>query len=389
MARRFGHTWWGRAWISALEDRASLDPNRLPRGRTYARQSRVGRLATVPGSISAAVQGRLHHPYRVDVRFRTFTDAEWDVVVDVIVAKATRAAALLDGELDPGLVQDADAAEVSLLPRAGELQPRCSCPDEADPCKHAAAVCYLVADELDADPFALLLLRGRTRDDLLAAVRRRRASPSAAKADARSEAHDRPPPVIRATQVWSRTPSGLPEVPHPRPGPGAVATWPIDPPSEAPFTAAGLTGTATDATERAWRAITDGASLGLGLTPDQDLARRAAAGIGTNELDTLAQRSGVTPRALARRAIAWRVAGPDGLAALDEPRWRPDRHTMVAAREAVSAVSAEPVRVDGNRLRVGGVQLRLCRDGRWYRFAKQSNVWELDAGPADAPDDLV
>ena len=233
MARRFGHTWWGRAWTSALEDRASLDPNRLPRGRTYARQERVGRLTTEPGSIHASVRGRRAQPYRVDVRFRTFTDAEWDVVVDQIVAKAARTAALLDGELDPGLVDDAVDSGVSLLPRAGELQPRCTCPDWADPCKHSAAVCYLVADELDADPFALLLLRGRSRDDVLAAVRRRRAGPPSPGSE--RSGHRSAPAVIRATEAWSRNAGRMPEVPHPRPRPGSVATWPIDPPPNAPF----------------------------------------------------------------------------------------------------------------------------------------------------------
>ena len=40
----FGRTWWGRAWVQALEQRARLDPNRLPRGRGYARDGAVGEL---------------------------------------------------------------------------------------------------------------------------------------------------------------------------------------------------------------------------------------------------------------------------------------------------------------------------------------------------------
>src|SRR5690606_28694927 len=85
------------------------------------------------------------------------------------------AAALLDGELDPGIVADAREVEVELLPRARDLRTACSCPDDVDPCKHAAAVCYLVADALDTDPFVLLLLRGRRRDEVLVGVRARRA----------------------------------------------------------------------------------------------------------------------------------------------------------------------------------------------------------------------
>jgi hypothetical protein len=54
----FGLTWWGEAWVTALEQRARLDPNRLPRGRSYARGGTVGELTIAPGEVRAAVQGR-------------------------------------------------------------------------------------------------------------------------------------------------------------------------------------------------------------------------------------------------------------------------------------------------------------------------------------------
>ncbi|KAA0232141.1 MAG: hypothetical protein EDR02_18575 [Actinobacteria bacterium] len=327
MARRFGHTWWGRAWIEALEHRASLDPNRLPRGRSYARQGQVLSLEAEPGLIRAAVQGRRARPYRVEVRFRTFGDDEWERVLDVIVAEAARAAALLDGELPTDLVNGAAGAGVELLPHAGELQPRCSCPDWADPCKHSAAVCYLVADELDADPFVLLRLRGRDREEVLAAVRRRRAgAPGAAgeppAADPPATAIDEADRGIRASRAWSRPTAALPEVPHPRPAPGRVAVWPSDPPAEAPFDAAGLCTLVADAAERAWAAIADGASLGLGLSDGEDLTRWAASMPDRASLAGLAERAGTTLTALERRARAWQVAGPAGLTVLDEKPWR-------------------------------------------------------------------
>src|SRR3954454_18138784 len=172
--RTFGATWWGGAWIDALEQRARLDPNRLPRGRTYARQDRVGALTVSPGFVEAPVQGSRRQPYMVMVRVRPFTVAEWDRVLDAIAGRAAHAAALLDGELPAAVLADAQEAGVELMPQAGEVQPRCTCPDSADLCKHAAAVCYLMADELDDDPFALFHLRGRTRAEVLAGVRDRR-----------------------------------------------------------------------------------------------------------------------------------------------------------------------------------------------------------------------
>ncbi len=51
-----------------------------------------------------------------------------------------------------------------LFPRSpGDLDMRCSCPDWEVPCKHLAAVCYVLAEEFDRDPFAMLAWRGRGR----------------------------------------------------------------------------------------------------------------------------------------------------------------------------------------------------------------------------------
>jgi uncharacterized Zn finger protein len=173
--RPFGATWWGKAWVEALENRASLDRNRLPRGRTYARTGAVGELVVAPGEVVASVQGSRRTPYTVKVRVATFDDGQWTSLLDALAAEIGHTAALLDGELPEGVAEDVRSVGLDLLPGAGELQPRCNCPDYADPCKHSAAVCYLVADILDDDPFTLLLLRGRGREEVLAAMRACRA----------------------------------------------------------------------------------------------------------------------------------------------------------------------------------------------------------------------
>jgi uncharacterized Zn finger protein len=137
--QEFGRTWWGRAWLEALEQRARLDPDRLPRGRDYARSGAVGDLTLAPGEARARVHGRKTEPYEVRIRVRRFTDGEWDRVLAAISARLGHAAALLDGELPPEIADDAAAAGLDLLPGGGELGPRCSCPDDADPCKHSAS----------------------------------------------------------------------------------------------------------------------------------------------------------------------------------------------------------------------------------------------------------
>ncbi len=259
--RGFGQTWWGRAWIEALEERAALDPGRLARGRSYARRGAVDELAVAPGLVMASVQGSRALPYTVTIRIPTFSRDEWTEVLDIIGSQIGRAAALLDGELPPEVVDDVARAQLALLPVAGEIQPRCSCPDWGDPCKHSAAVCYLVADRLDKDPFALLLLRGRSRTDVLRALRARRTSQltdPAAPTTPLAPADPSEDGVV-ARDAYAGADGERPAVPIPplppdRPGQPVVVL--LDPPPESGIDPDALRSLAAGAAARAWRLAT-------------------------------------------------------------------------------------------------------------------------------------
>jgi uncharacterized Zn finger protein len=380
--RAFGATWWGRAWVDALETRARLDPNRLPRGRGYARSGAVLEIEPLPGQVRASVQGSRRRPYDVVVRVREFDGAEWDRVLDAVVAEVGRAAALLDGELVPEVLDDVARAGLDLLPGPGELGPRCSCPDGADPCKHAAAVCYLVADLLDADPFTLLLLRGRDRDAVLAALRARRGG--VASGEPLVEPVDTGLPARDLFATASRPP--LPRPPLPPRRPGRPATLAVDPPSGSGVTALDLLALAQDAATRAWELATGAGDGGLALTADEDLARRAGAALGTPAFEVLARRSGRAPRDLARLALAWRAGGASALAVLAE-QWSAPAEELAEARTALAGIG--PARVRGNSVTSGSVQLRLGRDRQWYRLDKVRGTWELRRGPQARPQDLL
>lgn len=264
--RTFGQSWWGGQWVRALEDRAALDPGRLSRGRSYARRGAVDRLTLAPGLVMASVQGSRAVPYTVTVRVTTFDKDEWARVLDAIAAQIGRVAALLDGELPPEVVDDVGGTGLDLLPGPGEIQPRCSCPDIGDPCKHAAAVCYLIADAMDEDPFALLLLRGRLRGEVLSALRDRRTS-AASKGRGSGDVGAAPDPDrdgdlapgVVARDAYARPGDPRPDIPVPpmppeRPGrPVAVA---LDPPPESGIDPETLRQLATTAAERAWRLAT-------------------------------------------------------------------------------------------------------------------------------------
>ncbi len=386
--RTFAATWWGKAWIEALENRARLDPNRLPRGRTYARQDRVWDMVVEPGVATALVQGRRRQPYRVAVRIRTFTDEEWVRVLGAVVAKAAHVAALLDGEMDPGIVDDAQEAGVDLFPTAGELMPRCSCPDWADPCKHSAAVCYLIADRVDVDPFDLLLLRGRGRDEILSDLRALRAAGTSPSVRPASPAHETTMP---AKDAWARTVGALPSVPHLRRNPALPAPWPTDPPDGSELDGEGLMELASDAVARARRMAFGEGDSELSLDATADMARRAEAALNTPQWETLVSRSGIRSRELESRALAWRFGRVAGLDAISEAPWSPDRRTMAEARTRLVAagVATSRLRVDRNALIWGDTRVRLGYDGRWWRFVKRRGRWDLSDPPAIDVDDLA
>lgn len=176
MTRRFGKTWWSRRWIGALEDLGASWRTRLPRGRTYARQARVSLQRVEPGRVTAAVQGTRVRPYVVELRLPTFDDPTWARVVGALAGRVRHAAALLDGAMPEDVDEVLADCGVSLFPGPGELRTRCTCPDVANPCKHVAAVHYVLADAFDTDPFLLPALRGRDRAALLADLRAARAA---------------------------------------------------------------------------------------------------------------------------------------------------------------------------------------------------------------------
>jgi uncharacterized Zn finger protein len=182
---RFARTWWGNAWLQAMED-TSLDLGQLKRGRRFAYAGLVGPITASPGRIAAQVfgeDGSLHHTV---VFVDRLTSAQWRRFLDEVAAKAGHLAALLDKDMPADLVTAAADADVPLLPGIGDLQPECDCDGFELPCRHAAALCFQTSWLLDADPFVLLLLRGLGRQDLTDELRRRAAARRPAAAESRA-----------------------------------------------------------------------------------------------------------------------------------------------------------------------------------------------------------
>lgn len=162
----FGKNWWAKRWIAVLEG-FNMGP-RLTRGRTYARKGQVISIDIDKGIVSAEVQGSRVKPYQVSIKVKTLSKAKWQKLADTLSGRAIFAAKLLAGEM-PGNIEDAFAeAGLSLFPeKRNDLKTDCSCPDWANPCKHIAAVYYLLGEEFDRDPFLIFKLRGIDHEKLV------------------------------------------------------------------------------------------------------------------------------------------------------------------------------------------------------------------------------
>jgi uncharacterized Zn finger protein len=150
---------------------------RIERGRRYARAERVLSVDVGPGLVIADVQGSRYDPYRVELGIRVFDEKEWDRALSTLASQALFAAKLLSGEMPEGIEGALSEVGLSLFPSSHrELKMSCSCPDSVVPCKHIAALHYVLAERFDEDPFLLFLWRGKHRESILGELRRKRAA---------------------------------------------------------------------------------------------------------------------------------------------------------------------------------------------------------------------
>ncbi|MFI1925926.1 SWF or SNF family helicase [Streptomyces sp. NPDC020377] len=391
----FARTWWGRAWLTALEDGA-LDGEQVRTGRRLARAGAVGAVSVRPGRITAVVQDRDHTRHRADVLLDRLSDDQWDRLVDLAVERAGHVAALLDREMPPDLVEDAESAGIDLLPGLGDLEARCDC-GAWDHCGHTAAVCYQVARLLDQDPFVLLLLRGRAEQSLLDDLQARGTAARPAAEPLRTEGVD----AAEAYAAGHILPP-LPAVPVLPPEPGEPPSWDTDAPPPAGVEPPALeilaARTAAAAHLLLAEALREGAERRAptaGLTVGQDAVRLAEGVLGASGtadrpgaavLDRLAAGSGRDRAELAAAVRAWRHGGAVALSVLEE-EWVVEGEALARARAALDSAWEEderPVlRARANRWTVVGAacQLRLGRDARWWPYREEGGRW-MPAGDA-------
>jgi len=202
---RFAENWWAKRWIAVLE--GFNIGARLGRGRSYARNGQVLSIDIEKGSVKARVQGSRSKPYEIKMRVKPLSESEWRKVTAALAEQAIFAAKLLAGEMPQEVEQVFAAAGLSLFPAAlKDLETHCSCPDWSNPCKHIAAVYYLLGEEFDRNPFLIFKLRGMERDELLGGLGQSTQTVS------KAERHESPSEPIAPESVAFWNGNDLPDV---------------------------------------------------------------------------------------------------------------------------------------------------------------------------------
>lgn len=165
--RAIASTFWGKAWCDNLESYSDYE-NRLPRGRTYARNGSVIDLQISAGRVEALVQGS--SLYKIAIDFHRLPPKRWTDFKQRSAGKVTNLLDLLQGRLSKDILADLTAPNTGLFPSPKEIDLDCSCPDWADMCKHVAAVLYGVGARLDEKPELFFTLRGVDMQELLTAA---------------------------------------------------------------------------------------------------------------------------------------------------------------------------------------------------------------------------
>ncbi len=177
MATTLSRTWWGEKFLRALE--AFTDPARLGRGRSYAHGRRIESCRIEGGKVVARVRGSVNpyfgiykEPlYTTTVKLSAIPSRHWNGLIDTLGRRAGLITRLLLNEMPESIEAVFRELRLNLLPAGPkDFTTDCSCPDYANPCKHVAGVCFVLAGQLDQDPLMLFELRGLSRDQLRAAL---------------------------------------------------------------------------------------------------------------------------------------------------------------------------------------------------------------------------
>ncbi len=177
-------TFWGQSWCTHLEKYSDY-ANRLPRGRTYARNGSIADLRITRGQITAMVCGS--SLYDIKIKITPMDDSEWNAICRECGTSIHSLIDLMRGKLGDDVIGRMTDPKRGMFPAGSEIKMGCNCPDGASLCKHLAATLYGVGNRLDAAPELLFLLRGVDQNELISQAMAAENATSAMGLDSDSE----------------------------------------------------------------------------------------------------------------------------------------------------------------------------------------------------------
>lgn len=370
---------WGEAttlselWTQGLVEESQLDSARLSRGATPLKKSQVGAIEIEPGLIRAVVDGAAEATTIIGVA--PLSEDAWDEWMTNATERSSISAALLAGDLPFGLA-------APLVPAAGQISCDCSCADGGEPCVHAASLLHAVGDLFDVEPFALLLIRGRGRNDLLTELRARRSlSLGLAAAPETTDLPRGADPGTSAAEAWRQTPQPLHSLPRTSRQPGTLITLAAPPPSDSGIDEVELRALVQDGAARAQAVLASGADTGLGLSTGADVVRRSVHG----DVAAISAATKVPLDELRSAAQAWQFGGQAGLS-VSRKKWDAPADALEPGMSALGPNA----QARGNRVSLLRSQLRLDEDGHWWLFHADDELgWVLASTGVSDPSELV
>lgn len=179
----FATNWWSKLWVENFE--VKTDSGRLTRARSYARSGQTKDLEIAPGLVKASVQGTAGKPYQITVAITPYSKEQIEAIYQGLSSQPMLVAQMLNNDLPEEFDKLLKDLDLFLIPRYNkDMDVSCDCLDWGDPCKHSAAILYLIAEEIDKNPFLLLKMLGIEKDKLLeklkpTGIKKKQAQPTA------------------------------------------------------------------------------------------------------------------------------------------------------------------------------------------------------------------
>ncbi len=171
-----GRSWYAREFVRALESVA--EKKRLARGLACARANEASRLVLEPGRIKIGICCSGYTIRDVDFTVSRFKQPEWDLLTETIAADASLTGALVSGDFTEHFVETLRSNNIELIPSLNrDFYCYCTCGDHHDTCIHKIAAWYFIAEALDDNPWLLLYIKGKNREEIMKAVKQVRPAP--------------------------------------------------------------------------------------------------------------------------------------------------------------------------------------------------------------------